>query len=134
MSSPRYGWWSYAKNMIRRYPELCDQERELHVQSLAVNYSGMPGGGLPGDPTARAALRELTGNQRRELNAVRAAIDETRRRPNGKERLQLIHMIFWKQCCNLPGAALRMNVSYSTAQKWHTEFIRLVGEKYGFDL
>ncbi len=33
MSKPRYGWWGYVKNMIRRYPSLKMEYEYLHSQS-----------------------------------------------------------------------------------------------------
>lgn len=35
MSNPRYGWWSYVKNMINRYPEKTNEE-ETKAVSIAV--------------------------------------------------------------------------------------------------
>ena len=44
MSTPRYDWWPYVKGMIRRYPELCRREADLHTTAVTPNYSGAPGG------------------------------------------------------------------------------------------
>ena len=35
MSNPRYGWWSYVKNMINRYPTKTNEE-ETKAVSIAV--------------------------------------------------------------------------------------------------
>ena len=35
MSNPRYGWWSYVKNMINRYPAKTNEE-ETKAVSIAV--------------------------------------------------------------------------------------------------
>ena len=78
MSSPRYDWWPYVKGMIRRYPELCARQEELHRTKMSPNLTGMPGAhGQASDPVADAALRELPEINRRELEAVRQAIEET---------------------------------------------------------
>ena len=42
MSKPREIWWGYVKAIIRRYPELCAKEAELHRQSLSRGMAGMP--------------------------------------------------------------------------------------------
>ena len=77
MSTPRYDWWPYVKGMIRRYPELCRREADLHTTAVTPNYGGAPGGhGGRSDPVANAALRSLPEVNRRELDAVRAAISE----------------------------------------------------------
>ena len=85
MSTPRYGWWAYAKWMIRSYK----------------------GGGL------------MTKAERA---AVEDAIAETER---------LIDLVLWKRTHTLQGAAMAVYVSERTAQEWHRQFIRLVGQKRG---
>ena len=94
MSKPRYGWWPYAKWMIRSYK----------------------GGGL------------MTKDER---SAVEAAVKETEQLADGGERLRLIDLVLWKRTHTLQGAALACYVSERTAQEWHRQFIRLVGQKRG---
>lgn len=33
MSKPRYGWWGYVKDMIRRYPNGCNDDERSAVQA-----------------------------------------------------------------------------------------------------
>ena len=94
MSKPRYGWWPYAKWMIRSYK----------------------GGGL------------MTKDERA---AVEAAVKETEQLADGGERLRLIDLVLWKRTHTLQGAALACYVAERTAQEWHRQFIRLVGQKRG---
>ena len=94
MSKPRYGWWPYAKWMIR----------------------SNKGGGL------------MTKDERA---AVEAAVKETEQLADGGERLRLIDLVLWKRTHTLQGAALACYVSERTAQEWHRQFIRLVGQKRG---
>lgn len=94
MSTPRYGWWAYAKWMIRSYK----------------------GGGL------------MTKAERA---AVADAIAETEQLVDGAERLRLIDLVLWKRTHTLQGAAMEVYVSERTAQEWHRQFIRLVGQKRG---
>lgn len=94
VSNPRYGWWSYAKWMIRSYK----------------------GGGL------------MTKD---ELAAVKDAIEETEQLIDGSERIRLIDLVLWKRTHTLQGAAMAVHVSERTAQEWHRQFIRLVGQKRG---
>lgn len=94
MSKPRYGWWPYAKWMIRSYK----------------------GGGL------------MTKDER---SAVEAAVKETEQLADGGERLRLIDLVLWKRTHTLQGAALACYISERTAQEWHRQFIRLVGQKRG---
>lgn len=94
VSKPRYGWWGYAKWMVRSYK----------------------GGTL------------MT---REEIDAVDAAVEETKQIPDGAERLKLIDLVLWKRTHTLQGAAMVVYVSERTAQEWHRQFIYLVAEKRG---
>nr|DAO39298.1 MAG TPA: hypothetical protein [Bacteriophage sp.] len=94
MSKPRYGWWPYAKWMIRSYK---------------------------GDSL-------MTKDERA---AVEDAVEETGQLADGAERLRLIDLVLWKRTHTLQGAALACYVSERTAQEWHRQFIRLVGQKRG---
>lgn len=132
MSRPHYGWWGYVKDIIRRYPALCAQEAALHETCITPDLSGMPhGSGAPSDPVADAALRELPEVNRRELNAVRRAIAETRTLDTGEERLCLIRLVFWDRTHTLEGAAMKLHISYVTARRWHGEFIKKVAHFFG---
>lgn len=132
MSKPRYDWWSYVKGMIRRYPELCAKEKALRETCLSPKLSGQPGGkGRASDPTADAALRELPEINRRELEAVRKAIEETRRLDTGEERLRMIRLVFWDRTHTLEGAAMKMHRCKQTVTLWHRDFIRCVAKHFG---
>ena len=132
MSKPRYDWWPYVKGMIRRYPELCARQEELRRTKMSPNLTGMPGAhGQTSDPVADAALRELPEINRRELEAVRQAIEETRALPNGEERLEMVKLVFWKKMHTLDGAAMTCHVSYITARRWHGEFIKSTAQAFG---
>lgn len=131
MSRPRYDWWPYVKGMIRRYPELKEEYTDLHRQSVTPNYSGMPASGRVGRATEDVAIRELPTTRKREYEAVRRAIDATERMKSGMDRLKLIDLVFWKRSHTLDGAALMVPCHYKTAQKWHSEFIKLTAKFYG---
>lgn len=133
MSSPRYDWWSYVKGMIRRYPELCAKQTELRQTPLSIAMTGMPHQrGKTSDPVADAVMRELPSVNRRELEAVQKAIEETRALKNGAERLEMVRLVFWARTHTLEGAAMQCHISYATARRWHGEFIRLAAAQYGF--
>lgn len=132
MSKPRYDWWPYVKGMIRRYPALKEEYRELHSQSVTANYSGMSrGGNGVSRGTEQIALRELPSTKQREYEAVRRAIETTLCRSNGQYVLQVIDLVLWKKSHTLEGAALCIPCHYKTAQGWHNEFIRLVALCFG---
>ena len=127
MSSPRYGWWSYAKAMIRAYPQLHREYEQLHSQKVTASISGMPGGGGASRTTEDIALRRLPGTKQAEHDAVAKAIELTKGKVYGKDALKLIDLVFWKQRCTVTGAAVRLNCSKTTAFRYHREFIQLVG-------
>lgn len=133
MSTPRYDWWPYVKGMIRRYPGLVEREKELHNTSISPVLSGLP---RPinsiSDPTGAAALRELPEINRKEMDAVREAIEETQTMRDGSERMRMIKMAFWSGRNTLDMIALRCHISYRTAIRWHSQFIKLVAKKFGF--
>ena len=131
MSKPRYKWWGYIKAVIRAYPALKKDYEDLHEQFVTSAISGMPGGGGASRGTENIAIRELPDTLQREYEAVRSAIDATAMMATGKDRLALVDMVFWKCRHNLTGAAHRLNISTSTAQRYHGEFIRLVATAYG---
>lgn len=131
MSKPRYGWWGYVKYIIRAYPARKQEYEELHRQTITANISGMPGGGGISRGTESIAIRELPGTQQREFEAVRRAIQATKQLPTGRERLELIEMVFWKKSHTLSGAAYKLNLSYTTAQRYHGEFVLSVAGFYG---
>lgn len=133
MSTPRYDWWPYVKGMIRRYPGLVEREKELHNTSISPVLSGLPRPiNSVSDPTGAAALRELPEINRKEMDAVREAIEETQAMRDGSERMRMIKMAFWSGRNTLDMIALRCHISYRTAIRWHSQFIKLVAKKFGF--
>lgn len=131
MSKPRYDWWGYAKGMIRRYPQLKAEYEELHRQAMRIDYSGMPRTGGSHRATEELALRALPASKQRELDAVRQAVEETKIKGTGAERMKLIRLVFWERSCNLTGAAEEIGLSYRTATRYHGDFIRMVAANRG---
>lgn len=66
-----------------------------------------------------------------ERAAVDAASKETAALPDGPERLELIRLVFFARSCTLEGAALRMHLSYTTARRKQSDFLRCVGKHLG---
>lgn len=132
MIKPRFRWWGYILAILRAYPELCAKLQQLKDQHITVSYE--PSGGGKGGisrPTESAALAELRGTEGKEYNAVRQAIEYTSKLRNGAERNAIIDMVFFKKSHSLEGAAIALFISYSTAKRWHKEFILAVADFYG---
>lgn len=77
-------------------------------------------------------MRELPEINRKEMDAVREAIEETQTMRDGSERMRMIKMAFWSGKNTLDMIALRCHISYRTAIRWHSQFIKLVAKKFGF--
>jgi hypothetical protein len=131
MSKPRYKWWGYVKNMIRAYPGLKREYEALHEQSVTANVSGMPGSGTVSRGTEDIAVRELPYTRQREYEAVRRAVEYTKRFKNGEDRLKIIDLIYWKNSHTLAGAGLKVGYGYDRAKQIHREFIIAVAVSYG---
>lgn len=134
MSKPRYRWWSFARAMVRDYPTLKADLAELHRQTTTSNTSGMPKGGGARRTVESIALRQLAPDDQKVYDAVTSALEITKLRPDGKERVQLIRMMYWaKTRSTAKSAAIQLHISEVTAKRWHGAFVRLVGRCYGFE-
>ena len=131
MSKPRYIWWSYAKAMIRQYPELKREYEDIHRQNITASITGMPGGGEASRTTEGVALRQLSPVKQKEFDSVSAAVKATKKMPNGRDRLAVIDLVLWKQKTTIEGAAQRIHCSKETAWRYHRDFVRLVGKCHG---
>ena len=131
MSKPRYIWWSYAKAMIRQFPELKREYDDLHQQNITASMTGMPGGGGASRTTETIALKQLPPTKQKEYDSVEKAIRHTRRMPNGKDRLKVIKLVYWGEQLTIEGAAQRIPCSKETAWRYHRDFVRLVGKCHG---
>lgn len=68
-----------------------------------------------------------------ERKAIEETIEETLKLVDGKDRLKVIEFVFFKGTLTLTGAAMQVPCSFDTAQKYHADFIRLLGEKRGLN-
>ena len=87
-------------------------------------------GGAPRRATEDLATASLGDQIDREVEAVRMAIDETEALQNGRERLRLIDLVFWKQTHTMIGACSACHVSERTGQQWHADFIHAVARHF----
>ena len=137
MSKPRKKWWSYVKACIRDYPKMCKELEARRSWFQEPDGSVSAAAMKPPRPTERRALdkialEEFTGQEKREFDGVRMAIEELLKLPDGPDRFAVLNMVFWNENRRtLEGAAYHCHVSERTARRWHTEFINLVAEKMG---
>ena len=135
MSSPRYRWWGFVRRMIRDYRSLKIEYEDLHSQNVTASISGMPGGGGAGRSVENIALKQLAADDQKVYDAVTRAVEITNLLPDGELKLALIRYVYWnKQQHTVKNAALQLYISRRTAERWHAEFVRLVGKCYGFEV
>ena len=75
--------------------------------------------------------RYIQGPALREREAVQRAIDQTEQMVDGKERLQVIDLVFFRQTHTLEGAAMMIPCGYETAKRWQQQFIKCVARNQG---
>ena len=132
MSKARDNWRPWVINVLRDYYLFKRLDKEAHTTRVTAQYNKGRGGGGPSRTTEMAALRTgLTRQQERELNAVEKALKTTRRGADGKIRVKVIELVYFRGTHTIEGAAQQVHVSYSTAWRWADSFVRLVGKYLG---
>jgi len=134
MSKPRDNWRPYVINALYDYYRYKDIERQAHTQRVTAQYNKGRGGSGATRTTENAALRNgLTRQQEIELQAIEKALRTTRRGPDGKIRVRIMEMVYFRNTHTIEGAAQQVHVSYSTAWRWTDNFVRLVGKNLGLE-
>ena len=93
---------------------------------MIPNYNGMPGSSEATRKTEILALRELPPNDRRDLDAVRMALQTIQRYRNADDRYMVIDLVYWRRSHTIEGAALKVHISPERAGEWDRDFIGLV--------
>lgn len=127
MSKPRYWWWGSIQNALRAYPRLKQQYEAPDVAVTARYAEGVGRNSAPGRTTETAALERLYDGDYKIYLAITEAVKETEQMTNGRDRLRLIELIYWKHYWKtIEGAAYEVGYSTQRAKEIHGEFIRLV--------
>lgn len=130
MSKPRYTWWPYAMNMIRKYPERKREYDALHEQKITASTSGIPGGGGSSRTVEQIALRQLSTPEQQEFEAVDKALNRVRMMPDAVDRLKVIQLTMF-QNYRIFEAERKLNLSARTIRRYRYQFIVLVGWMHG---
>ena len=133
MSKPKDDWFYTVVGIVRNYPERKREYTELHEQSMSAEITGMPRGSGTTRTTEMFAIREMAPMKQKEFEAVRAAVEVTKRLPNGEIRIELIRRVYWQNGkSTLKAVYPQLHIAQATAERWHGAFIRLVGEFLGY--
>ena len=84
-----------------------------YIKSIIRNYPALEG-------------RYCQGTSLKERMAVQRSIEQTERMENGKERLQVVDLVFFKQTHTLEGAAMMVPCQGEAARHWPGEVRDLV--------
>lgn len=133
MGKAKEDWWRSAREMLWRYPRIKKEYDDLHCQNMTADLSGMPRGGSTARTTETIALRQLPPALEKEYQDVTAALRITESYPEGKSRVKLIELVYFKHGgMKIEHAAYKVNVSYSTSKRWHKDFIYLLAKLHGW--
>lgn len=70
----------------------------------------------------------LSGVEKREYEAVQAAVEVTERMEGGESRLKVIRLVHWDKTHTLEGAALTVPCSERAATYWQRKFFEMVAK------
>lgn len=127
MSKPRYWWWGSIQNALRAYPRLKQQYGVPNVAVTAKYAEGVNHDSSPGRTTETAVLERLYDGDYKIYLAITEAVKETEQMTNGRDRIRIIELIYWKRYWKtIEGAAYEVGYSTQRAKEIHGEFIRLV--------
>ena len=131
MSKPRYAWWGYVKALIRDFPRLEKEHQENFQYNVSHIFTSQPRSKNVSNPVETVVIKYMSSHDGKAFRAVQNAVNYTKLKYDGEERIKLIKMVFWDKTHTLHGASLNLHISYRWAAQWHGEFIRLVAKYLG---
>jgi hypothetical protein len=137
----RKSWWGYVCKMIANYPTNRQRYLDSLNQSITPAYSEQVGGHEATRTVEDIVVRAMSKTQFNEWLAVDAAISVTAL-DEGKDSptLKMIQIVFWERDSKgryrkyrYHRAGEATGYSYRTVVRKVSNFIKLVGENFGFD-
>lgn len=116
----------YVLNVVRAYPRLRAKLDDLKQVRITLTPTGGGRSSMPGDPTAAVATLQLSDREQRYLDAVEAAIRETKAYPDAEARLAIVDMLFWSRARTMAGVAIKLHMSERTVRRRRSAFLRAV--------
>ncbi len=119
-------WQAAARRVIKQYPKLHEELRDLQRMSVTPKLNGMPGGAGAGRAVEDAALRQLPAEEQTAHDAVEHALRMTELFRTAAKRRRLVEMVYWRQTHTVYGAGVEIGVSEETAKRWNADFLLCV--------
>lgn len=132
MSKYRHWWRPNVERALHVYPYLKAAKQDVQAQSVTASYSGMPRGGGPSRSTENAAMRMLSPQEEKLVDAVDRAIAEISHHRDGAEVLRIVKMVDFDRRYTVEGAAMELHMHRNSASNRRTRFIDLVGKYMDF--
>lgn len=132
MSKYRHWWRPNVERALHVYPYLKAAKQDVQAQSVTASYFGMPRGGGPSRSTENAAMRMLSPQEEKLVDAVDRAIAEISHHRDGAEVLRIVKMVDFDRRYTVEGAAMALYMHRVTASEKRTRFIDLVGKYMDF--
>jgi len=132
VSKYRHWWRPNVERALHVYPYLKAAKQDAQAQSVTASYSGMPRGGGPSRSTENAAMRMLSPQEEKLVDAVDRAIAEISHHRDGAEVLRIVKMVDFDRRYTVEGAAMALYMHRVTASEKRTRFIDLVGKYMDF--
>lgn len=126
----KYIWWSYARGMIRAYPERCQQYEDLMEQRRTPIVDGTPGAKSRGDPVGNLLTQAEKTATYQEYWAVHSALQVCSVR--NPYLLDFVKLYYWRRpSLSLEQVADKLNYSPETVRKWNRKLIYAVATYRG---
>ncbi|MDP4153906.1 MAG: hypothetical protein Q8865_10805, partial [Bacillota bacterium] len=125
---------SHAKELVYEYP--VNKKKIAQIEGDHILFDGQPKSPVSSRTTDEKEM-QLVSDERyiflqNSVRAVDAAVDVTKSRKDGDERMKLIKSVYWDKTRTLYGAALNIPISERQAQRWNTEFLEIISKRMGW--
>lgn len=119
-------WRQEARRALRVYPELKRRQTDINVR-ITPSYSSAAIRRGFSRSTENAALRAaLTAAEENIVMAVEVALQMQRESINGKEREEMIRVVYFAQSHTVEGAADILHYSPDALWRWNAEILTAV--------
>lgn len=134
MSKPRYRWWGYICGIMYDYRGKKAKIEDALSLRVTASLSGQPHASGVHSPVEDAVIRAVSADDYREVEAVDRAIEATLRCTYGKQRVELVRMVYWDKTHTIVGAGMVVGCEGKLARRWSADFKYYVAHYMGFEI